>query len=256
MQIFIKGLTGTTYTYDVGEADIVKDIHRYHRDKYGMEISSQRLVYSGVQLKIYDKISDVLPADATVHLVLRMLAGPAENAEEKLEVLVDLPFLDKPVTMNITRYPSDLIGGIIDDVLEELDKETPINEDLHEKIEMYHRKCGVLHPSSRLAEYKELSRSYVTFNMSNVKYDDPYIQNVMRNNFFYQSYPIGKKIKGIPKLTLRTKTRKLPKYKEGCFKCGEMYRDVQILINCRHKMCSECRKVMNKCPCGKKINID
>jgi len=79
MQIFIKGLTGTTTTLEVGSMDTVLLVKGMIEDKQGIPPSAQRLIWSGRQLEDDRTLDDYkIDKDSTLHLTLRLLGGPLE----------------------------------------------------------------------------------------------------------------------------------------------------------------------------------
>ena len=76
MQIFIKTLTGRTITIIVGPTDTISSVKLSVKDKDGVPVEEQRLIYGGHELKDTDTLADhSIQSNATLHLVLRLPGG-------------------------------------------------------------------------------------------------------------------------------------------------------------------------------------
>ena len=76
MQIFIKTLTGRTVSLIVEEDESIKMVKRKFKDKDGIPVNEQRLLYGGHELKDNQTLKDYgIYKDATLHLVLRLPGG-------------------------------------------------------------------------------------------------------------------------------------------------------------------------------------
>ena len=76
MQIFVMTLTGRTITIIVESTDTIKMVKQKIKDKDGVPVNEQRLIYSGLELKDSKTLSDYcIQRDATLHLVLRLPGG-------------------------------------------------------------------------------------------------------------------------------------------------------------------------------------
>lgn len=76
MQIFIKTLTGRTVSLIVEEDESIKTVKQKFKDKDGIPVNEQRLLYGGHELKDNQTLKDYgIYRDATLHLVLRLPGG-------------------------------------------------------------------------------------------------------------------------------------------------------------------------------------
>lgn len=75
-QIFVKTLTGKTYTVDVVETETVAQLKQKIQEKEGIPQSEQRLIFAGKELNEERALSDYnIQKASTVHMVLRLRGG-------------------------------------------------------------------------------------------------------------------------------------------------------------------------------------
>lgn len=76
MQIFIKTLTGRTITLIVEEDESIRTVKEKLKEKDGVPIDEQRLIYGGHELRDERTLKDYgICKDATLHFVLRLPGG-------------------------------------------------------------------------------------------------------------------------------------------------------------------------------------
>ena len=80
--VFIKGLEGKTYTFNIELSASVGYLMSLIEDRLGISAAQQRLIFAGKQFVRERSLSDhgVTP-EATLHLVQRLCGGKASHAE-------------------------------------------------------------------------------------------------------------------------------------------------------------------------------
>ncbi len=139
MQIFVKTLTGKTITLDVYPLDTIKIVKSKIKDKNGIPIVIQSLIFAGKEIYNYTTVAENnIKAESTLHLVLKQRGGGyIDNLREELnksigfdlnlikrdELNINLIYFDLNMTNKenyyyYNKFKIDVVGGFhaIDDI--------------------------------------------------------------------------------------------------------------------------------------------
>ena len=76
MEVFIKMLTGETFSVNICEHDFLEDLKKKIWDQEGVHMDMQRIIFGGKQLEDRKKLSEyAIENQCTLHLVLRLRGG-------------------------------------------------------------------------------------------------------------------------------------------------------------------------------------
>ena len=82
MQIFVKTLTGRTVTLIVAEDDTILNVKVKLKEKDGVPVDEQRLLFGGHQLEDEYTLQHYnVQKESTIHLVLRLPGGAGSSVE-------------------------------------------------------------------------------------------------------------------------------------------------------------------------------
>ncbi len=242
MQIFIKLSEGKCFTYTTtSDDDTIIMMKRFIREKMDIpekhDIYSLFLTYAGKQLHDHLKISDVLSHESTVHVFRKVTGGPI-NATFEIE---NVYFSDRTNPIQVTYSPNDSITYIIQQVLEILVDEGYLSN--NSLPSDFHLMLGdkVIPSSSLVAEYPELSPSFISFNKQDRIFNTLTHLGLAMDLYgpYYQIIPIGERNKSYKKLKFCI--GKPPTEIANSINCTTCSNNYNIIIPCcRKKVCYGC----------------
>ena len=254
MQVFITTPSRRNISYTTKSVnDTIIMLKRYIADKLEFvdrwKIYYMTLTYAGKHLNDTDRIIDRLVNESTVHVMYKCGSGPMCLHNETSSVYVN----NEPI--EVTYSPNDRVEFILQQVLETLVHNEKLDSnslysDFHLTLD-----GKPLNNNSLMAEYKELSPSFVTYNMQ----DD--VINKLSNigslitahGDYYQMILLGKREYSNKKLEFQF-TKVNQEYEPyDCINC-KCNNYSAIMPCCRKKLCNSC--INKKCVVCKKYLID
>eukprot|EP01083_Nonionella_stella_P233568 822789_1 len=118
MRIFVKTLTGKTYTIQCRTNDFLGTIKMLLEKQSGIPHGQQRLLFAGKQPRDYYTLSDVnIQQDSTLHVVLKLRSQTSDdkksNAEDEMYTkLIEMNFGDIAARNAAKLFPNDLSSAV------------------------------------------------------------------------------------------------------------------------------------------------
>lgn len=262
MQIFVKGFDGKTLTFNITDPnDRFIDLKRIIRNKIGgnpEEIYCWRVLgvmknsKNVTQFDDYDVIHDKLNPETSLQLLIR-LGGAGGPQSEEIIIKTDIEGYEdfKPCTLkfstahninNLLEYMTEALYAHKNHKMIVNDFQITFNDE-------------VLHPNKKFAEYKQLSRSHIQYNMQEKIINNKDIKGFMisKFGFYYQHVIVGDGPKPTPQLIFTKRTVvNYPPINNNCELCTSQ--DYIILPCCRKKICNQCFKEdITKCVLCNKV---
>lgn len=270
MQVFVKLHAGQLMTVHANDTTRVIDVKRQigetmlsdysSENRNSIIINNLKLMYCGKLLDDLALIEDIVPNEGTMHATLKMLAGSSCERTQNFNVYTDIDFGGKKIhdKIEVLCSPKDTIGYLISYVIEEL--HTILKHTLTSGDVIISYNDQVLNPNRFLAEYKDLSKSFIEYNAQDhiVKYLGT------DESTYYQYRECGSRTDNNPNLILSLKQNHVHSYVVmDCHNCVNNGKNSQysfITPCCRKRVCDGCQDrcmFYNKCVlCNKeKFNV-
>ena len=193
MQVFIRLLNGLTIAYEItNENDKGILLKRYiadylkYTEKNRSVIYKMRLIYGGVNIQDNDSISEKIPQEGTIHIAMKITSGASQEKTESCYIYYN-------GDMKIKYAPNSMVAEVLADVLERLIYQGKV--DRCTTIDNVYLKLGnkVLDPRRYVAEYPELSKSFLMYNLQDnfINQNSIYKKLIKHFGDYYQVIPIG-----------------------------------------------------------------
>jgi len=240
MQIFIstppKGIIAYTTKSD---NDTIIMLKRYIADKLEFvdrwKIYYMSLTFAGTHLNDADKIVDRLVNESTIHVTYKCGTGPMCLHSETSTVYVN----GEPI--EVIYSPNDRVAFVLQQVLETLVSNGKLDSgSLYSNCHLT-LDGKVLSSNSLMGEYKELSPSFITYNMQDDVINKLSTVGSLVTAFgdYYQMVLLGRREHNDKKLEFHdTKITEVYEPYE-CINC-KCNQYTAIMPCCRKKLCSSC----------------
>jgi hypothetical protein len=256
MQVFIYLPNGKNLVCPISDNDKIINIKRFIAEKLNFDnwqkIYDMRLTCGGRTLYNNLLAKSVLFNDATVHLVTTAYSGPESVRNEKSLVY----FMDNSDGLEVEYSPNDKVIYILQYILETLIKNKILSDGL---VDDFHLKLGdkILDASKCIAEYPELSTSFISFHTQNDFINNSPILSKLINKLgsYYQIIFLGHRKESDAKLKFCAGPQNIGTTNNCCLTCDQDY--TMILPCCRKRSCYQCYEnniIRNNCAvCSKQL---